>query len=92
MNIAILKQKIEVVGIAFLCIAGLLALGYGFQYAAVKWSPGLFKCAATATCSMIAQIIIFLTLYLMVPSEWLERLAYIASPSNILNGRVEQKV
>ena len=84
MNTAILRQKLEVVAISAVCIVGLLALSHLFQYAAEAWSPSLFKCAATATCGMIAQIIIFLTLYLMIPAEWLERLAYIASPSKIL--------
>ncbi len=87
MEFAAWKQKLEVAGIAVVCIIGLMSLSYIFQYAATEWSPGLFKCAATATCAMIAQILIFLTLYLMVPAVWLEQFAYIASPARLLSER-----
>ena len=80
-------EKLSAVKYAAVSIFILFALSYLFQYIeknAPAFIGNLFKCGSIATCSLVAQILLFTTIYILIPQEWLEKLFYLYNPSQMI--------
>ena len=80
-------MKWEVLQWAAFSIFLLVIIHYIFQNVSDKYDLlgiNIFKCGSTAVCTMIANIIMFTSIFLVIPERWLENITYLYNPAHII--------